>query len=116
MFSILNPTALLITALTGVSVLVHDTKIDKATVTALTAPAIVAVGYAAATNASYEVKISSESHVHVEKATENLRRMVAAEPRLQTRNTDDKKYLDTKKASLNNNGDDNTLVFIPNPA
>lgn len=113
--SLINPASLIITLVTGFSVLVHDTKIDKATVTAMSAPAIVAVGYtaAAATYAAHEMRITADPHVHVETATENLRRMVADQPRLQTRLTDDKKYLNTKKAFLGNTADDNMLVFIP---
>lgn len=111
--SFINPTALIISAVTGVGVLVHDTKLDKATVTALSAPAIVAAGYGVAHAAAYEVRITSDAHVHVETVSENLRRMAAEQPRHQTRTTEDKKYLGTKKASLNNTSDENTLVFVP---
>jgi hypothetical protein len=111
--SLINPASLIITVVTGFGVLVHDTKIDKATVTALSAPAIVAVGYATASYAAHEMRITADPHVHVETTTERLRNMVAEQPRLQTRLTDDKKYLNTKKAFLGNTSDDNMLVFVP---
>ena len=97
MFPILiNPLPVLLTLSTAFGVLVHDTQLDMAAKTALTAP-IVVVAYAGADMA---MKMN-DPHIHNERVSfsNGVRELKGEQPRTQTRNGDDKKYLVQKKSS-----------------
>ena len=104
----IKPLALIFTLATGIGVLVHDTHIDKASVVAMSAPAAIVTTYGLAHVADFK---GNDPHTHTETATENLKRMVTAQPRLHTRFADEKKYLTPKKTILNT-GDDDQLFEV----
>lgn len=85
--------AALLSILTLIGVLTHDTKIDKATVTALALPA--AVG-----SYSLGVALSSEPHTHIERVSvaKTVRALTTHVPRVQPRN-DHKKHLFQKRVT-----------------
>jgi hypothetical protein len=87
----INLAPLVLSLFTGVGVLFHDTHLDRALITAPVS------GYVA----SNEASLRGDDHVHTETVTENLGHLNSAQPRLQTRFTDEKKYLTPRKASLN---------------
>lgn len=82
-----------LSVLTVIGILTHDTKIDKATVTALALPA--AVG-----TYSLGVALSSEPHTHIERVSvaKTIRALNGHVPRIQPR-TDHKKYLFQKRVA-----------------
>lgn len=104
---IIKPLALVFTLATTLGVLMHDTRVDKASAIALAAPAVVATYGVAASTADFR----GNEHTHSERATENLKRMVVAQPRLHTRSTEDKKYLTPKKTIYNTGDDDQLFQF-----
>lgn len=93
---IFNLLPLLFTLSTAFGVLVHDTQLDRATATALSAP--VAIINVAAADSSLK---SSDLHVHSERASfsRSISELDGSQPRTQTRNGDDKKYVVQKKLS-----------------
>lgn len=91
-----KPLIILFTIATSIGVLVHDTHIDKASTVALTLP-VIAVGYGIANAVDFK---TNDPHTHTETVTENLKRLVTAQPRLQTRFTDEKSYLSNKKLPI----------------
>lgn len=97
----IKPLAFIFTIATSVGVLVHDTHIDKASVIALSAPAIIA-SYGLA----HGVELKANEHTHSETVSENLKRMVAGQPRLHTRFGEDKGYVTPKKSVFNTSNDD----------
>lgn len=103
----IKPIVVLFTLLTGFSVLLHDTHVDKASVAAITVPtAMVSYGIAN----TVEIK-TNDPHIHTEKVTGNLRHLLTSQPKLQSRFTDEKKYLNPKKASLHSTAGDDMYSF-----
>lgn len=105
--STIKPLVLLLTLVTGIGVLVHDTHVDKASTIALTAPVVVA-GYGLAHSVEFK---TNDPHTHVERASESLRRIVTAQPRLHTRFTDEKKYISPKKLPFQTSKDEELFSF-----
>jgi len=89
-FATTSISSLLLTLITGLGVVIHDTQTDRALVRALTPPT---EGYIAPSDASLR---TDNQHTHTETIADNLRNATAAQSRLQTRVTD-KKYITPKK-------------------
>lgn len=87
----INPLPLVLTLATSFGVLVHDTQVDRAASFAIVLPAIVAT-YGAA---DISLKLS-DLHVHTERVS-----FSAGQPSMQPRSNDDKKYIVTKRYSVN---------------
>jgi len=87
--SLLNPIIVVLSLSTTAGVVVHDTKIDKATAVAIAAP-VAAVAYGAASGAA----ITSELHTHAERASisQSVKAFNADNPNAKPR-THDKKHL-----------------------
>lgn len=104
----MSPLSLLVTPLsiflslsTATGVLVHDTRIDKATMTALAIPSVVA-SYQANTKL---VNYATDSHTHTERHSfsQSIRDLKADNPRIQPRAQEDKKYVSQKNLGLGHN-------------
>lgn len=93
---LINPLPLILTLTTSFGVLLHDTQIDRATITALTIPAIIA-SYGSADTALK----ASEGHTRTERVS-----VASGEPRVQPRGNDDKKYVIGKKFRASLHGSD----------
>lgn len=102
--TLINPAALLFTAVTTFGVLVHDTQVDRATTVALAATSSF-VSFIAIDSALK----SSENHVHVERASapRHINALRATLPRVQPRD-DDRRYLQSKRLYFGT-GDTNYL-------
>lgn len=102
MFSALNITPLLFTIFTGFGVVVHDTQIDHAAVTAITSVGAVVVAAHSTLNVLPDLR-PTDQHTHAEsvKVTQTLRTLNGLEPRLQTRFNEEKKYIGPKKLIFN---------------
>lgn len=106
MFSFfINSFAIGLSVSTALGIFVHDTKIDKFTITALALPAVVA-GYDASAKIAH---LSPDLHPHAERlslsqAVHDLRH---ANPRVQPRHNDDKKHLLQRHATRGNFSFDN---------
>lgn len=90
MFSFfINSFAIGLSVSTALGIFVHDTKIDKFALTALTLPAMVA-GYEASTKLTH---IAPDLHTHAERTsiTQAVNDLRAQNPRIQPRHNDDKK-------------------------
>lgn len=90
MFSFfLNSFAIGLSVSTALGIFVHDTKIDKFALTALTLPAMVA-GYEASSKLTH---ISPDLHTHAERTsiTQAVNDLRSSNPRIQPRHKDDKK-------------------------
>jgi hypothetical protein len=85
-----KPLPIALTLLTVLGVLMHDTQLDKATTVAIALPAVLA-SYGVA-----DAVARSSEHVHVERVS-----ITAQQPRVQPRNSDDKKYMTQKRLSAN---------------
>lgn len=93
----LNTLPLLLTLMTGFGVVIHDMKIDHAAVTAMSASAAVA----AHGSLSGVPDMRSNDHVHTESIRlAHMHKVNNPDPRLQTRDTDIRKYLATKKLAV----------------
>jgi predicted ATPase len=91
---LISPLSVAITLTTAFGVIIHDTRIDRATSTALAAPAVIA-SYGVADVLS---KLS-DVHTHTERV-----HMASEQPRVQPRSGDDKKYITGKKFSYSSYG------------
>jgi len=89
---LINPLIILATFSTASSVLLHDARLDKMAVTALTIPAV-APSYEVNTNKL--MNFSTDAHTHIER--HSLAQVVSdfktPNPRLQPRGSEDKKHL-----------------------
>lgn len=94
---IINPLAVAISVSTALGIFVHDTKIDKFTMTALALPAIVA-SYDASTKLAH---MAPDLHTHAERTSisQAVNDLRAQNPRVQPRHNDDKKHLLQRHAS-----------------
>lgn len=92
MFSFfINSFAIGLSVSTALGIFVHDTKIDKFTLTALALPAAVA-GYEASAKLAH---LSPDLHTHAERTSiaQAVHDLRAQNPRIQPRHNDDKKHL-----------------------
>lgn len=104
MFQLLiNPIPILLIIGTAFGVLLHDSQIDRAMVTAVTIPVTTSVyGPSEAT-----IKLSDvQPHSEQVSATENIRNLNDSQPTIQPRANDDKRYVVQKKASFQVAGSD----------
>lgn len=101
----MSPLSLLVTPLsiflslsTATGVFVHDTRIDKATLTVLSAPSISA-GYQSNTKL---VNYATDSHTHVERhsLSQSLHELRSDNPRVQPRTNNEKKYVAQKNVGF----------------
>lgn len=102
MFSLLlNPLPVLLTLAASFGVLVHDTQVDHATMTAIALPA----SYSSLANSDNGLKLN-DAHVHTETVTvsQNIQHLRSGEARQQSRNDDDEKYITPKKLAANDGG------------
>ena len=93
MFSFfINSFAIGLSVSTALGIFVHDTKIDKFTITALALPAVVA-GYDASTKLA--AHLSTDFHTHSERTSlsQAIHDLRHTNPRVQPRHNDDKKHL-----------------------
>jgi len=92
---LINPLIILATLSTASSVLIHDLRLDKMAVTALTAPSS-APSYEA--NSNKLVNFSTEAHTHTERhsLSQVVNDLKTPNPRLQPRNSEDRKHLSQK--------------------
>ena len=94
---LLHPLIVLASLSTASGVVLHDTRLDKMAVTAITAPA---------SSATYEagnvktVSLSTDAHTHTERnsLSQVVNDLKSPNPRQQPRSTEDKKYLMQKHA------------------
>jgi hypothetical protein len=92
MFSnIINTTALLISLVTASSVFLHDTRLDKAAIAAVSTPADVTAMYQ---EQGSKLLHASDAHTHVERVSlsQTVKDLSSGNPRVQPRN-EDKKYM-----------------------
>jgi uncharacterized membrane protein len=94
----LTPLSIFLSVSTATGVLVHDTRVDKATMAALSTPAPVASGQAD----SKMVSFSGDAHTHTERhsLSQAVRDLKADNPRIHPRSQADKKYLSQKNLGL----------------
>lgn len=102
----MHPLSLLVTPLsiflslsTATGIFVHDTRVDKAALTVLSAPSANS-GYQAANTKL--VNFATDSHTHVERHTlsQSLHEVRGDNPRIPPRLSSDKKYLSQKNLGL----------------
>ena len=105
----MNPLSLLVTPLsiflslsTATGVFMHDTRVDKATLTILSAPSA-SPGYQAANTKL--INYATDSHTHVERhsLSQSLHQVRGDNPRIPPRVGQDKKYLSQKNLGLGHN-------------
>lgn len=101
---IINPIIVAMSLSTSVGVLLHDTRIDKMTATALSLPSLVT--YADVDKVS---GFKSDFHTHVERGslTQAVQDLKAQNPRIQPRENTDKKHLMQKYAPKGHHAFDN---------
>lgn len=98
---LLTPLSVFLSLSTATGVLVHDTRVDKAAMTALSAPSVMASGQAD----SKLVNMSGDAHTHTERhsLSQAVRDLKADNPRVHPRANADKKYLSQKNLGLGHN-------------
>jgi hypothetical protein len=93
----INLAPLLLTLVTSFGILMHDARVDRAF--ASSAPIS---GYVSNT----ENILRNDDHPHTETVIQNLRDATSGQPQLQTRFTDEKKYISPRKVFYNTTFDD----------
>ncbi len=86
----------LLSLLTGFGILLHDTRLNKA---------FEALPGSSYVNSQSTLRGSGNDHIHTETVGESLQRASAAQPLLQSRFTDEKKYLTPRRVFLNTTSD-----------
>lgn len=101
--ALLNPLAVVLSISTASGVFVHDSNIDKATLTALN-PSIVR----SADPAEGLKKLGNTPHTHDERGSlsQAVRDIKGQKPRIHSRNTEDREYVTGKKSNINEPGSD----------
>ena len=92
MFSkIIKPVVITISLATAIGILVHDTRIDKATAAAVALPAIIATYHLS----SVMGMLGSDPHTHSERGSlsQAIHDLKTQNPRLQPRSSEDKKHM-----------------------
>lgn len=105
MFSnIINTTALFVSLLTASSVFLHDTRIDKATIAAVSVPDVAAM-YQEQGN---KLLHAADAHTHVERVSfsQTVKDFSSGSPRVQPRN-EDKKYATPNRVGKGHHAFDN---------
>ncbi len=99
---LLTPFSVFLSLSTATGVLVHDTRVDKATLTAISSSQN-SPGYQAST--AKLVNFSTDAHTHVERHSlaQSVRDIKADNPRIQPRSSAEKKYLSQKNMGLGHN-------------
>lgn len=102
---ILSPLSVLLSLSTATGVLVHDTGVDKAVMTAAALPAVVA-GYELSNKS---IKLGGTDHTHTERGSlaQAVRDVKSQNPRVQPRGSEDKKHLMQKFAPRGHHAFDN---------
>ena len=92
---------------TAGAVLVHDTSIDKAMVTAITVKSI-------DTGGSGTLSLGSNPHTHSERSSlfQAVRDLNASQPRTRPRGSDDRKYIQAKPSARGHHPFDNYTLPI----
>jgi hypothetical protein len=104
MFSTFNLIPLVFTLFTGFGVVVHDTQIDHAALNAISAigatSAVVLISTGPITNQA-ELRLGDQ-HIHTENVSisQVFRNMNSQQPRLQTKLSEDRKYIIPKKLAF----------------
>jgi hypothetical protein len=95
---LITPLSIFLSLSTATGILVHDMRIDKATMTALAIPAVLASYQASAKL----VDFSHDLHTHVERSSLNqaVSDIQGQNPRIQPRSGDDKKYVTQKNVGF----------------
>ena len=93
--ALLTPLSIAMSLSTATGVFVHDTKLDKATLTAITAP-VATVGVAAA--GASMMHLSSELHTHAERLSlsQSVKDLNNQNPKVQPRSDKDRKDMKGK--------------------
>lgn len=107
--NLINPIAILLSLSTATGILVHDTKIDRATTTAMISPLL--SGTAEANMA--EANVRPDLHTHVERMSVagQLQNLRSQNPRIQPRAYEDRKHLMAKYATKGVHAFDN--YYLP---
>jgi len=92
----LTPLSVFLSLTTATGVVVHDTRIDRATMTALSVPSAVA----SAQGNSKLVNYATDSHTHVERHSLSSSELRSDSPRLNPRANADRKHISEKHAGL----------------
>jgi hypothetical protein len=100
-----NLTTFTVSAAAAVSVLVHDTNVDKAALVAVADRADVPIA---------EVKIGNKPHTHSDRNSlhQAIRDINASQPRTQPRNQQDKKYQQSKPTARGHHPFDNYTLPV----
>lgn len=103
-----TPLSILLSLITATGVFVHDTRIDKATLTVLSGPAV-------STSNEANVKLvnhATDSHTHVERHTLSsaLHQLRSDNPRVSPRSDEEKYHAAQKHLGFGNNPYDNSFV------
>jgi hypothetical protein len=98
---LINPLSLILTLATSFGVLLHDTQLDRATSISLALPTT----FATIKVNDISIKLS-DPHLHVEliSYTENIDGLRLAQPRIQPRSGEEKRYVASKKFSSDTEG------------
>lgn len=98
---LVTPLSIFLSLSTATGVFVHDTRIDKATLSVMSAPSVSA-GYQSNTKL---VNYATDSHTHVERhsLSQSLHELRSENPRVQPRTNNDKKYLTHKNLGFGHN-------------
>lgn len=89
----LTPLSVFLSLTTATGVMVHDTRIDRATMTALAVPSAIA----SAQGNSKLVNPATDSHTHVERHSLSSSELKGDSPRINPRTNADKKHLSQKR-------------------
>ena len=97
---LLTPLSMILSFTTAVGVFVHDTRIDKATLTVMAVPAVV-VAY----QAGASMHLGGDLHTHSERSSlsQSVNDIKGQNPRVQPRSNSDKKYVTQKNSGLGHN-------------
>jgi hypothetical protein len=89
------------TLATSFGILVHDTQLDHAASVALALP----VAFAIVGTADLSIKLN-DPHLHAERISfsRNIQQLRSSQPRVQTRVSEDKKYIFNKKNNSDSDG------------
>lgn len=106
--AILSPLSILLSLSTASGVLIHDTKIDKATAAAI-APLAVVANYEAAD----KFKMSGDPHTHSERSSlsQAVRDLKQQNPRLLPRAIEDRKHIVQRKLPFQLGNDSSSYSF-----
>jgi hypothetical protein len=91
---LVTPLSIFLSLSTATGVFVHDTRVDKAALSVISAPSTSA-GYQSSTKL---VNYATDSHTHVERhsLSQSLHELRSENPRVQPRTSNEKKYLTNK--------------------